>query len=713
MRFFLLFFLLCFSGLSFAQHQDKVDFIHAEAKIRLLPIVKEIKGSVTYTFNVLKNVDSIFLDAKKMKFSSVQLNGEKVKFLNNQKTISIYKKLKARETYKISMSFEAKPKQTVYFIGEVTNVTLSGVKGQVWTQGQGKYTSHWLPSFDDMNEKVEFDLTIIVDSRYKVISNGKLFTKRKGSNEHVFPASDKVKESYNWILWKFNMQKPMSSYLLAFAIGDYNKMGTTSTSGVPIELYYTPKDSLKVEPTYRCSKQIFDFLENEIDVPYPWQNYKQVPVRDFLYAGMENTSTTIFADSYMIDSISFVDKNYVNVNAHELAHQWFGNLVTEVDSNHHWLHEGFATYYAYLAEKEIFGDDHYYWKLYETAKQLDKLSRKGNGEALINPKASSLTFYEKGAWALHMLKEEVGEKAFKLGVKNYLLKHKFKNVTIEDFLNEVRLTSGKDLVEFEKLWLNETDFPYEKVKENLKISNNSLSHFFELQWELTTSSVDNETVIKKYWNKSTSIKFKEAVITTYHKSLSIDFIKEVLHENDLKTRQVFAIGSEKIPSGLKTDFESFLNDKSYITIENALYKLWVHFPEDRINYLGRTKNVIGLPNKNIRLLWLTLAILTKNYDEDKKQDFLKELQQYTAPEYNFEIRQATFQYLNDVFNFTDKNLKDLANACVHHSWQFRKFTRNLLDRLLEDDRNRKRFSLLLPSLNDKEQHYLNSKLNIE
>lgn len=155
---------------------------------------------------------------------------------------------------------------------------------------------------------------------------------------------------------------------------------------------------------------------------YPWQNYKQVPVKDFLYAGMENTTLTVFSEAFVVDSIGFNDRNYVNVNAHEMAHQWFGNLVTETEGTHHWLHEGFASYYALLAEKEIFGSDYYYWKLYNTAEQLKQLSDEGKGESVVNPNASSLTFYEKGAWALHILKELIGEEAFKSAVKKLFAK---------------------------------------------------------------------------------------------------------------------------------------------------------------------------------------------------------------------------------------------------------------------------------------------------
>ncbi len=358
------------------------------------------------------------------------------------------------------------------------------------------------------------------------------------------------------------------------------------------------------------------FFLDEIGIAYPWQNYKQIPVRDFLYAGMENTGTTIFSDGFVIDSVAFVDKNYVNVNAHEMVHQWFGNLVTEKDGNHHWLHEGFATYYALLAEKKLFGDDYFYWKLYESAKQLQKLSNQGKGEALTNPKASSLTFYEKGAWALHILRDKLGDKAFKEGIQAYLNKYQYSNVTISDFISEMELVSEMDLLEFEQVWLRGTQFPFEKVKKLLAASSTDMQTYFDLQWELTSSSTNNEQLIKKVWDNNSSSRIKENIILDYHKSLSESFLKNAFTTKDLKTRQALCITTDRIPSGLKNQFESLLQDKSYITIENALYRLWISYPNDRITYLEKTKGIIGLPNKNVRLLWLFLAVLTKDYLND-------------------------------------------------------------------------------------------------
>lgn len=678
----------------FSQHQDKVDFTHADVSIQLNPDTREVLGEVQYVFDVLGQVDSVFLDARNINFTDVRLNNKKVKFNNNGQTLSVYKKIKKDKTYSITLKYVAQPRQAVYFIGFEDDIEGNE---QIWTQGQGKYTSHWLPSFDAMTEKVEFDLDITFDKRYEVIANGKL---------------QKVKENNNLKTWSFDMQKPMSSYLLAFAIGEYAKQELTSTRGITIENYFYPRDSLKVEPTYRYTKQIFDFLEDEIGVPYPWQNYKQVPVKDFLYAGMENTGATIYSDAFVIDSTAFVDKNYVNVNAHELAHQWFGNLVTEKDGNHHWLHEGFATYYAYLAAKEIFGDDQFYWKLYESAQQLSESSKDNKGEALTDPKASSLTFYEKGAWALVMLREQIGEKAFKHGIKNYLEKHRFKNVTIEDLIAEMELASGTELDTFRSEWLDSPNFSFNMVKAYLTTHSKSLSAFFKLKWELTTSLADKSDIIQKYWDAPECEELKARMISKYHKLFSPEMISEAFGTGSIKIRQALALSYDKVPLELKTAYESLLEDKSYVTLEHSLYRLWISFPQERALYLDKTKRILGLPNKNIRLLWLLLATLTKDYDTALKKAHISELFDYTSPKYAMETRQTAFGIIGDVFEYSDQNLLDLIGATTHHSWQFRKYARNLLDGLLKDDDQKKRIIGLSKALEDEELRYIRTKLKL-
>lgn len=703
MKLFLFLLLLLESFFTSAQHQDKVDFVRGEIAITPLPKEKKILGEVAYTFKVLSDVDSVFLDAQNMNFSTVKLNGATATYSNTDKIISIFKKFKKGRSYKLLLDYSAIPKQTVYFLGwddgimgntEPVPPDTQAIPSekQVWTQGQGKYTSHWLPSFDDMEEKVEFDLNITFDDSYEVIANGKRVSVKRNS---------KGKKT-----WQFDMQHPMSSYLLAFAIGNYEKQELVSKSGIPITNYFYPQDSLRVEPTYRYTKRIFDFLENEIGVPYPWQNYKQIPVHDFLYAGMENTGTTIFSDGYVIDSIAFVDKNYVNVNAHELAHQWFGNLVTEKDSNHHWLQEGFATYYAYLAEREIFGDDHFYWKLNTALMQLADRAEKGDGESLLNPKASSLTFYEKGALALFMLREQIGNEAFKKGIQKYLQKYSFRNVTVSDFLKEMENESRIDLSDFRKDWLDNTGIPFDAAKKSLAAHSASLRQLYDMQAELSRTQ-PGDIDYAKYWNGSSSIHLKKYILEKHQNSLPEEIIEKAFASDTVPVRQSLSIVDD-IKRYPKAAFESLLNDKSYVTVENSLYKLWQAYPQDRKMYLDTTEKLIGLPNKNLHLLWLTLAILTEDYQGSKTKAYFEELSGYTNPRYSFEIRQGAFFYLKEAFGFTDQNLKDLIQATTHHSWQFKKFSRDTLAELLKDPDYKKRVQNLKKELNAEELRYLNS-----
>ncbi|RIV47967.1 M1 family peptidase [Flagellimonas taeanensis] len=685
-----------------AQVQDKVDFKFCGADIYIQPSEKKISGRYSIEFLALENVESIFLDAHDMTFDnieltryqthkSVEVNFDEVITANK---IMINAQFQEGEYYTLTFEYRVSPKQTVYFLGWDDEIVGNE---QIWTQGQGKYTSHWLPSLDDMTEKTTFDLNFVLQESYPVISNGKLEKKDTLPDSKAF-------------FWQFDMKKPMSSYLLGFVIGDFDKKELKSSSGVPIELYYEPKDSLKVEPTYRYTQHIFDFLEKEIGVPYPWQNYKQVPVQDFLYAGMENTTCTIFSNQYVIDSTAFVDKNYVNVNAHELAHQWFGNLVTETSSEHHWLHEGFATYYAYLAEKNLFGEDHFYWHLLGTAEALKSISEDDQGEALRNPGAGSLTFYEKGAWALAMLHERVGDSNFKRGIRNYLQKYAYQNVTIPDFMQEMENVSGMDLSEFEREWLEDPNFRYAEVQSFLMQKNTSIKRFFELKEQIGEQAETAENHLKDIWDSLGSSQLKQHLVLAYANHFSPGFLSVILRTGDLKVRQAVILSLEKIPAELQQETESLLLDQSYTTIESALYKLWGDFPDNREKYLDDTEELEGFPNKNLRVLWLTLALVTPGYNPGMKPSYFEELNGYTGPEHHFETRLLVFQYLNTIGGYSDETLKNLVEACGHHVWHFKKSARDILKEFLKNKEGLARVKAIYPLLNQQEKQYLDKTL---
>lgn len=672
-----------------AQQTDLVDFQKIEAIIEPLSSQEKIEGTFTVSFKMLQKADAVYLDAKNMTLHEDLINYDFSTLALKNKILFVKKGGFQKDTiYKTHFNYSATPKQALYFNTQ-----------QIWTQGQGKYTSHWLPSIDDMNDKIEFDLKIVAPLGQTAIANGKLLEQTTIENATV---------------WHYDMQKPMSSYLVAFAIGNYRKKKVEAASGIPIELYYELKDSLKFEPTYRYTKDIFDFIETEIGMAYPWQNYKQVPIRDFLYAGMENTSCTLFSEAFVVDSIGFKDRNYVNVNAHELAHQWFGNLVTETDGKHHWLHEGFATYYALLTEKELFGEDYYYWKLYNSAEQLKAISDQGKGQSLLDPKASSLTFYEKGAWAIHILKETIGALAFKQAILNYLENNKFKNVTTEDFIAEVRKVTPIDISNWKKNWLQQTAFKAEEAYQSL-MNSKFMQQFFQV------SALRATPLKEKFFFLLEAIKMNNDFIgqeVVYQLSNEAFVDTEMLYKEALKTDNVFirqsiALSMDKIPKSFQVSYESLLTDASYLTQEAALYNLWQNFPDKRKEYLDAMHGVEGFQNKNIRQLWLTLALYTQSYEEAKKGEYLNELKNYTSPTFSFEIREKAFEYLYPMGVMDAQVIKNLVQSCTHHYWRFRDSARAILDDFLKQKGSREKIMTHFMSYSDSEKAYITKKFQLK
>ena len=656
----ILLFLVSF-GITSAQQLEYVDFKVAKPQLWVDGDSSSVGGKIWYSFEMLKSTDSIYLDAIDMRIENVEIRKGSdsivnLGFHNDNKKLWFKHDFEAGESYTMYFEYEAKPSKALYFVGD-----------QVWTQGQGKYTSHWLPSIDDMNDKIEFDLTVTFDKQYQVIANGELLD---------------VEENSSTKTWQFNMNSPMSSYLVALSIGTYDKKTESSKSGIPLEYYYYPKDLAKVESTYRYSKEIFDFFEAEIGVPYPWAIYKQVPVKDFLYSGMENTTLTIFSDAFVVDSIGFKDRNYVNVNAHELAHQWFGDLVTEISGAHHWLHEGFATYYALMAERHVFGEDHYYWQLYQYAQQLLEQEKAGKSTSLLDPESSSLTFYQKGCWALHILKARVGEDAFRLAIEKYLAKYKYKNVETIDFITEVEQASGQDLSEFVDAWLKNKALPQDAMVRSLRESQ------FIREYEM----VDCDPFTPKchdYLLSDLSEKAKVKVVSQMpHRITNDDF------RNGWEVRQAIAQNVTEIPLELKKSYESLLDDPSYVTIEAALYNLWLNFKEDRSSYLQRTKDIYGFSDYNVRLLWLALHLNTIEYQTDKKAAVYEELKGYTKPEHGFELRMNAFNYLKLINGYDATSIENLLEATKHHNWRFQKYAKEMLEELSRD----RAYRLIIDSL---------------
>ncbi|MFK7748347.1 MAG: M1 family aminopeptidase, partial [Kordia sp.] len=376
--------------------------------------------------------------------------------------------------------------------------------------------------------------------------------------------------------------------------------------------------------------------------------------------------------------------------------------------------------------------------LFKSAMQLKALND-GKGESLLNPKASSLTFYQKGAWALHVLRAKVGEKPFKKAVQRYLNTYKFKSAETNDFIRIVEEESGKNLDPFVQTWLVNSQLPedfysFEKLLTQDSSTNESLYAYLGAmrnvpgkvalfrQSNINKLPVEISKAIEKMLllSQDEAVKeqapFSEELLVNLVKNIpqgnseqNIKTYKKAFQINNLKVRQAIAQTLTKIPVELKSEYESLLNDASYTTKEAALYNLWINFPADQKKYLDQTKDVIGFNDKSFRTLWLTLAIVTKNYSGHNTPYFYQELSNYTRTNNHFEVRKNAFIFINELRSFTDQNLADLVNGALHHNWRFAKFCRDLLDKIIKNSEYAPNLKRAEKLLNDKEKAYLHKK----
>ncbi len=671
--------LICSSNAQELSPQTKlVDFKKIEASIALDTLSKSVIGKITVHFQPKENINAIFLDARgDYKITSNTLK-HTTKFEDQKIVIS--GKFDADQKYEASFSYKVTPKKALYFWGwNEKNTDKNTVnRKQIWTQGQGKYTSHWLPSIDDMNDKIIFDLHIDFDENYTVLSNGLLSKTTTKSNTKT---------------WSYSSSKPISSYLVALVIGKYEHRITSTVNSTVIENYIYPDRKADFESTYRYNKKIFDFLEFEIGIPYPWHTYRQVPVRDFLYAGMENVGCTTFDDDFIVNKNTFEEKNLINISAHELAHQWFGNLITERDSKHHWLHEGFATFYALKAEKHIFGNDYYYFKLYENAELLDRQNGQKNSTPLVSKKANSLTYYQRGAWALVALENLVSAPNFKKIVKEFLTNYATKNVTTDHFLSIVLKHTNKDISDWSKKWLFNNDFPTREALKTLTESD-FMRQYLQLAGERTQPLIGKYQYVSKALNFPVNPYLASETVTQLYGETSPE--ANVLLEKAFKTEHPLVLKTiaetfDKIPAAYESKFRKLLSSDSDSTVEAALYQLWNTFEKHKKTYLELTKDKIGDNNKNIRTAWLALALNTPGFSNEERALFRRELNQYTFPNHPIGLRKFAFQFLAFSDNYTDQSLLNLAEAATHPNWRFNKFCTDTIINLLQDVKYEKRF----------------------
>lgn len=347
---------------------------------------------------------------------------------------------------------------------------------QIWTQGETQSSSVWFPTIDSPNEKMTQEIFMTVDDRYATLSNGRLISSEKQ------PGGKRTDH------WKQAL--PHAPYLAMMAVGEFLKVVDEPWNGKEISYYVEKEYAPYVKAIFGETKQMIDFYSKAFGYPFPWDKYAQIAVREYVSGAMENTSATLHGDFmvYQTDrEIEDVPKATA-VIAHELVHQWFGDVVTCESWSNLPLNESFATYGEYIWFEHRYGReaaDEHLWH----SRQAYMRSRQEANLIRFNYRDREDMFdnisYSKGAQVMHMLRRTVGTEAFFAGLSRYLHNNEYRPVEIHHLRLAMEEVTGRDLNWFFNQWFLASGRPILKVEKHFDAASKKLRLIVEQLQDLS------------------------------------------------------------------------------------------------------------------------------------------------------------------------------------------------------------------------------------
>jgi aminopeptidase N len=410
---------------------------------------RTVAGKAELKFKVNQRpVQELRLDGVDLTVSSVTAT-EKVRAWQVTETsviVTFTDPLPAGKTGSVTIVYSAEPDAGLYF--RTPEMGYKEGDTHLFSQGEEVEARHWFPCFDSPNMKFTSEITCHVPEGMTVISNGRLVSEEKDSQGLV---------AVHWA-----QEQPHATYLISLVAGYFKKLEDKHKS-VPLAFFTLPSESDAAETSFRDTRDIMAFFEEEIGVPYPWAKYYQVCVNDFVAGGMENTSCTTLTDGTLYTDATENIRNSESLISHEMAHQWFGDLVTCKDWSHIWLNEGFATYYETLYDGHKNGRDAMLYELYNRTRQITGISNDVNSIVRRNYNSPDEMFnylaYPKGGWVLHTLRSQLGADLYRQCIKTYLERHRFGSVTTDDLRSVIEELSGRSMDQFFDQWVYHAHHP--------------------------------------------------------------------------------------------------------------------------------------------------------------------------------------------------------------------------------------------------------------
>ncbi len=446
-----------------------IDVKHVAIDLRFDWEKEQAFGVTTVTVAPFKDTDKIYLDAAYMTINSVKTaDGSELKFNYAGKDADNNLEIILPRVYRRGEDVTVKVDYATNYVNKADEDTAIGSFGrglrfikptkrepnkpmQIWSQGETEFNRYWFPSYDFPNDFRTSELRATVDKKYSVISNGKLMEdKDNGDGTHT-------------VYWK--MDVPYTNYLTSIVVGEYAEIKNGEYLGIPVMAYGYKNETKEVAASTRNIMDMMKFFSEKTGLKYPYVKYAQTMVEDF-GGGMENITASTMIEEMIHDERELLETNSDGLQAHELAHQWFGNYVTTRDWGQIWLNESFATYFDALYQQHNKGHEHFiYDEVRNNQAQVLGSWEDGNRHPIVTKYFADKDAmfdnyaYPGGASILHMLRKHLGDENWWKAINHYLVSNANQPVSTEDFRIAIEEATGQSMDWFFDQWLYRMGHP--------------------------------------------------------------------------------------------------------------------------------------------------------------------------------------------------------------------------------------------------------------
>ena len=396
---------------------------HGSCRVKIAPVVD--------------GTDKLTMDAVDLKIKSVKVGKTNQEFDYDGEQLHIRLKQPATfgKSFTLTIDYAVEnPQRGIYFIGPDKHYPNKPV--QVWTQGEDEDSRFWFPCFDYPGQLATSEIKVRVPKQYIAVSNGELLETEADGDEKIYH-------------WKLDQVHP--SYLMTLAIGEFEVI-KDNWKDKPVRYYFEKGRKAQAKLTMGKTPQMLETLSRWFGYEYAFSKYDQVCVADFIFGGMENTTTTLLTDRCMIDKRAAIDNQRAEtLVAHELAHQWFGDLIVINHWSQAWVKEGAATYSEVLWVEETLGQEEaFYYHLNHARAYLDEDKSRYRRPLVTHIYREAIELYdrhiyEKGSCVYHMIRMELGDALFTRSLSTLLNKHAHNTVETIDLLRAIDESTGRNL----------------------------------------------------------------------------------------------------------------------------------------------------------------------------------------------------------------------------------------------------------------------------